>query len=101
MSPRGDEVSGTRVPRYEVRSITGYSSGDREGTTYWVADTWYCYREVPLQAIVTGNVGRRDANGRRERGYAYTGAKTTTRRAMAERNCARLNAEHEAWRAAV
>lgn len=80
------------LPRYELRSITGYTLGmasgeGKLGTTYWVADRWKCYREVPLLAIKQGR-------------QVYTGHKITTRKAQAERNCERLNAEHEAWLAA-
>lgn len=39
--------------RYRVYGTTGYSEHphprqSRQRTTYFVADTWYCYREMPL-----------------------------------------------------
>lgn len=77
-----------RHPRYEVRSITGYSErslgGAKASTTWWVADTWNCYREMPLMTTVSES-------------EKHLGSWLTTRRAQAERNCERLNREHDEW----
>ncbi len=83
-------------PRYVLRSITGYpnnpsasrsSAHQKEGTTWWIADTWNCYREVPLT---------------RTQEYPSNGpkplyAKGASGRLLVERNCVRLNDEQEAW----
>jgi len=79
-----------RHPRYEVRSITGYNftavSGEAKlSTSWWVADTWNCFREVPLRVIVGTKSGPPGL------------PKIVTRRSTAERNCARLNREHDEW----
>lgn len=85
-------------PRYELRSITGYETAHAvpgEGklsTTYWVADTWDCYREVSLQRIASG--------GRATAPYYELAGKTTKHRRMAERNLRRLNRAHDEWLAA-
>ena len=76
-------------PRYELRSITGYSMGaasgeGKLGTCYWVADTWNCYRECELWSIGGGS------------DYPC-GTITTPRRSQAERTLARLNRVHDEW----
>ncbi len=76
-------------PRYELRSITGYNTGSAPGggqlgTCYWVADTWYCYRECELWSTDGGSDGP-------------AGKFTTTRRSQAERTLARLNRAHDEW----
>lgn len=77
--------------RYEVHSITGYanvpgnhvSSGDAKlSTSYWVADTHDCYREVPMHV----KEAKRGGSG-------IVSVRITHLRSVAERNCARLNAE--------
>lgn len=78
-----------RHPRYEVRSVTGYSSGGsnsppRPSTTWWVADTWNCYRECDLWRLLGGKVV--PARG-----------KTTMFRSCAERTAEKLNREHDEW----
>jgi hypothetical protein len=78
-----------RHPRYEVHSVTGYpitqgwkrARDQRAGTTYFIADTWDCYREVRLLAF--------PGSGHDE----VPSGLTTTRRSTIERNCARLNRE--------
>ena len=81
-----------RLPRYEVRSITGYSSvtpGQGALTSsYWVADTWNCYREVPLL--------RRPGRDPIRHPSVPTAELWTTRKSLAEWNCDRLNAQHGA-----
>jgi hypothetical protein len=76
-------------PRYVVRSITGHNSlkpGSYKATTdYWIADRWYCWREVE-------HFPARDGNWR------VSGP--LVRLAAAEVRCAELNAEHDAWLAA-
>jgi hypothetical protein len=68
-------------PRYVLRSTTGYppSGGSGKATTFYVADTWTCYREAGIFAGVSSHYRERDA----------------LRDAVAL--CARLNREHEAW----
>ena len=76
-------------PRYVVREITGYplraGSNRAQSTSVWVGDTWDCWREVATFYTVDRRVG---------------GAVLLTRRRRAERLCAELNAEHDAWMAA-
>ena len=86
--------------RFQVRSITGYSYSPVPGegkrsTTWWVADTAYCWREVSLWA-------RNRERRVRKSGKVYerdhpkpTGLKLTHRRSIAEFTAAYLNAAHE------
>jgi hypothetical protein len=81
-------------PRYEVHSVTGYSasqasggaSGGKLSTTYVVLDAWNCYRETPL--LMWGGSG------------TMVSQLSTAQRRGAERNCERLNREHDEWLAA-
>jgi hypothetical protein len=82
-----------KLPRYEVHSVTGYpitqgwkrARDQKAGTTYFIADTWNCHREVRLLAF--------PGSGHDE----VPSGLTTTRRSTIERNCARLNREHDEW----
>jgi hypothetical protein len=79
-------VTADHHPRYVIRELTGYSLGighRRPTTDVWVADTWYCWKEV----------ARFMTPGYKKAGHPNY----PVRRAMAEAVCARLNAEHEAW----
>ena len=75
-----------RTPRFQVRSVSGYTCG-KLVSAYWVADTWYCWREVELWA----KKSERDAP---------CGKRITDRCSQAERTCARLNAANDEWLAA-
>jgi hypothetical protein len=68
--------------RYEVCSITGYSEGIgvKQSTSYWIADRDYGFREVE-----TFYSSRR------------SDLRPRMRLARAQRRCAELNAENEAW----
>lgn len=75
-------------PRFVVREITGYASGvgrRRVSTSVWIADSWYCYREVKRFGGVPIPGGGRGSGT------------LDDRRRAADALCAELNAEHDAW----
>ena len=90
-----------RLPRYEVRSITGYpatatvSGEGKLATTFWVADTWRNWREVPLLVV---HLSRNRPRNNRWGFYAWaqpTGSRLTHSRLCAERTAAYLNEANE------
>lgn len=80
--------------RFQVKSITGFSinpngeSPRRESTTYWVADTANCHKEVMLI--------REHRQWNRKNTYlVYTGFRTTLTKHVAEITARELNKRYD------